>query len=76
MIKAFLYTTSWAPRRCPGLFHNLIVKKSRADWSKGPAGFGLGWAPHKFFLYNQTHPEEQLMFAGPRPILKAYTPIW
>ncbi len=27
--------TSWAPRRCPGLFHNFIVKKSCADWYKG-----------------------------------------
>jgi hypothetical protein len=26
-----LLLTSWAPRRCPGLFHNFIVKKSRAD---------------------------------------------
>jgi hypothetical protein len=23
--------TSWAPRLCPGLFHNFIVKKSRAE---------------------------------------------
>jgi hypothetical protein len=30
-----LFKTSWAPRRCPGLFHNFIVKKSSADWSKG-----------------------------------------
>ena len=30
-----ILSTSWAPRRCPGLFHNFIVKKSSADWSKG-----------------------------------------
>ncbi len=36
----------------------------------------LGWGepPHKIF-FTQTHPEEQLLFAGPRPILKVYTPI-
>jgi hypothetical protein len=27
----YLLITSWAPRRCPGLFHNFIVKKSCAD---------------------------------------------
>ncbi len=59
MKQGFYSNTSWAPRRCPGLFHNFIVKKSRADWSKDPAGFGMGWAPHKKNLYNQTHPEEQ-----------------
>jgi hypothetical protein len=26
-------------------------------------------------MYTQTHPKEQLLFTGPRPILK-YTPIW
>ena len=50
--NSFIFCTSWAPRRCPGLFHNFIVKKSRADWSKDPAGFGLGWAPHKKKLYS------------------------
>ncbi len=47
MLCSIICFTSWAPRRCPGLFHNFIVKKNRADWSKDPAGFGLGWAPHK-----------------------------
>jgi hypothetical protein len=26
-----IIVNSWAPRRCPGLCHNFIVKKSRAD---------------------------------------------
>jgi len=32
----FFQVTSWAPRRCPGLFHTI-----------SHAGFGLRWAPHK-----------------------------
>ncbi len=38
----------------------------------------LGWGepPTNNFFYIKTHPKEQLLFAGPRPILKAYTPIW
>ena len=38
----------------------------------------LGWGepPTNKIFYIQTHTEEQLLFAGPRPILKAYPPIW
>jgi hypothetical protein len=34
-----------------------------------PAGLGEGWAPHKLNFTRQTHPEEQLLFAGPGPII-------
>ncbi len=57
--------TSWSPRRCPGLFHNFIVKKSRADWSKDPAGFGLWWAPHKLNFTWQTHPRSNFCLLAP-----------
>ncbi len=41
-----------------------------------PAGPGLECpSPHKYKFTRQTHPEEQLLFAGPHPILKANTPI-
>ncbi len=36
----------------------------------------LEWAPQKINYTKQTHPEEQLLFAGPRPILIANTSIW
>ncbi len=68
-----IFTTSWAPRRCPGLFHNFIVKKSCADWSKDPAGFGLGWAPHKIFFCTNT-PRGATFVCWPLPNSKKHTP--
>ena len=41
-----------------------------------PAGLGFGLAPHKLNFTWETHPKEQFLFAGPRPILIANTPIW
>jgi hypothetical protein len=46
------FNTSWAPRRCPGLFHNFIVKKIdlRTLWA-------LGWGEpptNKIFIFKPT----------------------
>jgi hypothetical protein len=48
--SSFYFTHEWATRHCPGLFHNTIVKYSRADWSKklmSKSGWGCGqdWGP-------------------------------
>ncbi len=34
-----------------------------------PTGPRFWWAPRKYNFTIQTHPEEQILFAGPRPIL-------
>ena len=41
-----------------------------------PAGPLVGVSPPKLNFTKQTHPKEQLLFAGPRPILIANNSIW
>jgi len=41
-----------------------------------PAGPGFVVSPHKQKFTKQTHPEEQLLFAVPHPIISADTLIW
>jgi hypothetical protein len=41
-----------------------------------PAGPLVGVSSPKLNFTKQTHPKEQLLFAGPRPILIANTSIW
>jgi hypothetical protein len=41
-----------------------------------PVGPGLRVSPPEVKFYHANPPEEQLLFAGPHPILNAYTPIW
>ncbi len=67
VLLTILFYTSWAPRRCPGLFHNFIVKKSRADWSKDPEGFGLWWAPPQIKFYMANPPRGAAFVYWPPP---------